>query len=284
MGTYDSTAFFIRNDTTAREFLFLGDVEPDSVSSSPRNRIVWAAAAPKIITGKLGHVFLECSYRKGRKTEELFGHLSPEHVRDEMKTLAKEVVRIRRDIHMPTGNGRNGSSGNVNGGGVWSRTRRRRRSTVGSASANTLPPPLIIPDAELRGALDGVTLVVIHCKEPMPPDEPFDDIRGVIRDEIDDFLKPLDLGLNIIVARQGMCLSEWGFSLSDLPNSPTPSIPQPSKFTDILHDLWNIPFGYNALTPLGLAAYMSTTFSSPVSTNLPTVAICHILTFRIFAL
>ena len=207
MGTYDSTAFFIRNDITTREFLFLGDVEPDSVSSTPRNRIVWVAAASKIVTGKLGHIFLECSYRKGRNTEELFGHLSPEHVRDEMKTLAKEVTRVRRDINTPTSNGSNSNGSRFSGDGVWSRTRRRRRSTAASPNPNPLPPPLIIPDAGLRRVLDGLTLVVIHCKEPMPPDEPVDDIRGVIRDEIDDLLKPLDLGLNIIVARQGMCLS-----------------------------------------------------------------------------
>lgn len=209
MGTYDSTAFFIRNDITAREFLFLGDVEPDSISSNPRNRIVWAAAASKIVASRLGHIFLECSYRKGRNTDELFGHLSPEHVYDEMKMLAKEIIRIRRGTHTPTSNG---STGGGSSGGVWSRTRRKRRSTIGGMTSdpnsNPLPPPLIIPDAELRGALDGLTLVVIHCKEPMPPDEPVDDIRGVIHDEIDDMLKPLDLGLNIIVARQGMCLSK----------------------------------------------------------------------------
>jgi len=81
-------------------------------------------------------------------------------------------------------------------------------------NSNPLPPPLIISDAELRGALDGLTLVVIHCKEPMPPDELVDDIRGAIRDEIDDMLKPLSLGLSITVARQGMCLSKSWRDLS----------------------------------------------------------------------
>lgn len=256
---YDSTAFFIRNDNTGQEFLFFGDVEPDSVSTMPRNRTVWAEAATKVAaltktaegaqqgdrrnpSPALSHIFLECSYRNGRRAEELFGHLSPPHVRDEMRTLAREVVVVRRGGMSPTangvfsslptasppptspGNGHPPTSGGAVGamGALFNRTRLRRKSTISSSAPNlrsistsfshpshpTLPPlPITIPDSELVGALNGVTLVIIHCKESMPPDDPVDDIRSLIRDEVAELLEPLELGLNVIVARQGMRMS-----------------------------------------------------------------------------
>src|SRR6266566_2851510 len=50
LGDYESTAFFIRHDLTGQEFLFFGDVSPDSLceSSKPQTISVWRAAASKI--------------------------------------------------------------------------------------------------------------------------------------------------------------------------------------------------------------------------------------------
>jgi len=97
-GIYESTAFFIRNDTTLRECLFFGDVEPDSVSAYPQTLNVWRTAAPKIRDGVLSHIFLECSWTSARPNHELFGHLSPPHVLDELVALAREVFSVRRPL------------------------------------------------------------------------------------------------------------------------------------------------------------------------------------------
>lgn len=58
----DSTAFFITNNRTGKDVLFFGDVEPDSVSQSPRNGRIWAHAGERFAQGKLNSVFLECSF------------------------------------------------------------------------------------------------------------------------------------------------------------------------------------------------------------------------------
>ena len=58
---YDSTALFIVDAATGCETLYFGDVEPDSVSSQPRNRAVWTAAAPLIASGALSTIFIECA-------------------------------------------------------------------------------------------------------------------------------------------------------------------------------------------------------------------------------
>ena len=69
-----SSAFFIRNDATGNELLIFGDVEPDSVSLSPRNHVVWDDAAGKVAEGRLKAVFIECSYDDNTRDEDLYGN------------------------------------------------------------------------------------------------------------------------------------------------------------------------------------------------------------------
>ncbi|KAH7360753.1 low-affinity cAMP phosphodiesterase [Rhexocercosporidium sp. MPI-PUGE-AT-0058] len=90
---YNSSVFFIRDSATGKEILVFGDVEPDSVSLSPRNRLVWAEAAPKIASGQLTGIFIECSYDESRPNDQLFGHLKPSYLIEELKVLAGYVSR-----------------------------------------------------------------------------------------------------------------------------------------------------------------------------------------------
>ena len=91
---YDSSAFFIRDDETGREILVFGDVEPDSISLSPRTERVWNDAAPKIFAGSLKGIFIECSYDDSQPDEILFGHLAPRHLMAELQVLATKVKAV----------------------------------------------------------------------------------------------------------------------------------------------------------------------------------------------
>ncbi|KAJ6779355.1 hypothetical protein PWT90_04020 [Aphanocladium album] len=93
---YDSSAYFIQEQTTRREILIFGDVEPDSVSLSPRNLHIWQEAAPKIATGSLSAIFIECSYDDSQSNDRLYGHLKPVFVIEELKALAAEVEVARK--------------------------------------------------------------------------------------------------------------------------------------------------------------------------------------------
>ena len=84
----DSTAFFIRDSQSKREVLIFGDVEPDSISMTPRTHFVWQEAARKIAHGLLGGIFIECSYDDSQADAVLFGHLNPRHLIAELRTLA----------------------------------------------------------------------------------------------------------------------------------------------------------------------------------------------------
>lgn len=91
----DSTAYFVRCDETSREVLIFGDVEPDSLSLSPRNRLVWQEAARKIAHGLLGGIFIESSYDDSQADAVLFGHLNPKHLIAELQTLASLVSEAK---------------------------------------------------------------------------------------------------------------------------------------------------------------------------------------------
>ncbi len=93
---YDSAAFFLRDNDTGREALIFGDVEPDSLSVSPRTAQVWSAAAKKIAHGTLSGILIECSFEDSQPDEMLFGHLCPRHLVAELQALAEMV---RSSIH-----------------------------------------------------------------------------------------------------------------------------------------------------------------------------------------
>ncbi|KAJ5126769.1 Cyclic-AMP phosphodiesterase class-II [Penicillium atrosanguineum] len=95
MATVESSAFFLRDHRTGHEIIVFGDVEPDSVAQEPQNKRVWETAAPKVASGILRAIFIECSYTDAVNDAYLYGHLCPRHLIAELKVLAKQVMDIR---------------------------------------------------------------------------------------------------------------------------------------------------------------------------------------------
>lgn len=183
--TYHSSAFFIKRHgtdrDTAREFLFFGDVEPDSVATEPHTRDVWRAAAP-MIPDKLDTMFIECSYPSGRTDDELFGHLSPEHLIAELRALATEVVKARMQPD-------NAQDGDSDSGPVRPRKRQRREKEN--------------PTVSLRGALSGLKVFIIHCKDDLLGTYT-EAIYKVIAAQVLALVEAEELGAEIIGVEQGM--------------------------------------------------------------------------------
>lgn len=94
--TVESSAFFIRDSHTGNEIIVFGDVEPDSISLDPRNSRIWDISAPKIASGSLRAIFIECSYDDTVEDSSLYGHLCPRHLVAELKALASKVTDARR--------------------------------------------------------------------------------------------------------------------------------------------------------------------------------------------
>ena len=176
--TYDSTAFFIRHDSSSLEFLFFGDVGPDALSTNPRILEVWKEAAPKIVNGTLSTIFIECSWPAGREDHLLFGHLSPEHLAEELKALCKEVLKHRQleeraDVRA---------------------SKRRKLEKSSEASFG---------DEDLVHTLQGIRIFIMHVKDIL--DSQAEHPRDVILRQVQDLVGPagLDLGAQIDVAVSG---------------------------------------------------------------------------------
>ncbi|KAJ7582518.1 cAMP phosphodiesterases class-II-domain-containing protein [Mycena floridula] len=178
-GTYESSAFFIRLDEGAnKEFLFFGDVEPDSIVARPRTLSIWKFAAPKI-PETLSTIFIECSWPLGRQEDQLYGHLSPEHLADELTVLATEVVSHRQNDPQTDAS--------------TSRPQRKRQKK------NPVTPE------ELRGSLNGLRVFIIHCKDNLDnsANQP---IRDIILNQVRGVIEPKELGVEILAAHQGMSI------------------------------------------------------------------------------
>lgn len=225
---YDSSAFFLRDDKTGKEVLIFGDVEPDSLSLSPRTARVWGHAAEKLVSGILRGVFIECSYDDSRSDATLFGHLCPRHLIFELQALAAQVKslteghhhepedhqkRKRKDHdsiskvhHDPAGSSKTESSPQ--------KSRRRiegssgeqlvSQSHVSSRSAHRddkhrdkSEPAKRTKD---RKPLDGLRIIIVHIKDTLQ-DGP--DIGDTILAQLRHYEKGLQLGCDFIISKAG---------------------------------------------------------------------------------
>lgn len=81
-----STAFLVRHDSSY--LLYLGDTGADSIERSDKLQQLWQHIAPLIIAKQLKAIFIEVSYPNSQPANKLFGHLTPNLLMQEMKSLA----------------------------------------------------------------------------------------------------------------------------------------------------------------------------------------------------
>lgn len=233
---YDSSAYFIQDHGHQREVLIFGDVEPDSISLSPRNLNVWQEAAPKIAAGTLAAIFIECSYDDSQSNDRLFGHQKPCFIIEEMRTLASEVEAARKMRELEPKKRKRGSSS----ANEVARFRRslRNRQNLGSeespvspksvrpptpksggagahfnvdilprlaTNAGDLPPHEMgissAPAAESRRPLAGLKVVIIHVKERLDDGPPAGES---ILEQLLEHEREEGLGCEFVISRPGM--------------------------------------------------------------------------------
>ena len=156
----DSTAYFVRTESTSttptKEVLMFGDVEPDSISLSPRIARVWAEAAPKIAAGILTGIFIECSYTNVQGDPVLYGHLAPRHLLGELQNLAEMVKEARKEYEKEKEEARKGrkrkrvSNGLISAGPTddmaTDSTRKSSRSRVYNPFTKDMPDDELMTD------------------------------------------------------------------------------------------------------------------------------------------
>jgi 3',5'-cyclic-nucleotide phosphodiesterase len=85
---YASTAFLL--ETGGFYALYFGDTAPDALESEKRIEKIWKRVTPLIEQDQLRCIFLECSYYENNR-KELFGHLNPHYMMEELSALAHLV-------------------------------------------------------------------------------------------------------------------------------------------------------------------------------------------------
>lgn len=85
--TYQSAAFLVRHQNSY--LLYLGDTGADAVEQSHNLRAVWQAVQPLLKARQLKAVFIEASYPNEQPEKQLFGHLTPALLMQEMQVLGQ---------------------------------------------------------------------------------------------------------------------------------------------------------------------------------------------------
>lgn len=215
---YDSSAHFIRDIATGKEVLIFGDVEPDTVSLSPRNHLVWTEAAPKIVSGKLGGILIECSYDSSRSDELLFGHMNPQHLIDELKDLAMKVATHREGAASSSKRKRD-ANGHLPVVAYPSKAARLNSTSPVSPislapcqefhDSPDLPPADGASDSKfwVHGSaklpLKGLKVVIIHVKVNLTDGPKAEDI---ILKELQNLGEEVGLGCEFIISHSGQSL------------------------------------------------------------------------------
>lgn len=82
---YQSTAFLVEHQQ--QYLLYLGDTGADTVERSDKLRLLWQEVAPLLRSHQLKAIFIEVSFPDEQPLKQLFGHLTPALLMQEMQTL-----------------------------------------------------------------------------------------------------------------------------------------------------------------------------------------------------
>ncbi|RZK21901.1 MAG: 3',5'-cyclic-nucleotide phosphodiesterase [Hymenobacter sp.] len=86
---YESAAFLLQNQ--ANYLLYLGDTGADELEHSHHLQALWQAVQPLIAAGQLKAIFIETSYANEQPENQLFGHLTPVRLMQELVNLSQLV-------------------------------------------------------------------------------------------------------------------------------------------------------------------------------------------------
>lgn len=216
---YNSSAYFIRDIETGKEILVFGDVEPDSISLSPRNKLVWVEAAPKILSKRLRGIIIECSFADSQTNDRLYGHLASRFLTEELKVLAEEVKTHR----MTTSKGNetkkrkrlsNGKHANERSSRRITRDTKNQIPSVSSDIPHAISDALSYKESSSTisepsmgkghdSPLDGLEIVIIHVKDSLTdgPEE-----GDTILKELEAYEEEAHLGCKFTISKTGQAI------------------------------------------------------------------------------
>jgi 3',5'-cyclic-nucleotide phosphodiesterase len=84
---FESTAFLIKNEDAY--VLYLGDTGSDRIEKTDKLSLLWHEIAPLVKSGELKGIFIEVSFPNEQADAQLFGHLTPKLLLEELHKLSE---------------------------------------------------------------------------------------------------------------------------------------------------------------------------------------------------
>ncbi|HEX8429461.1 3',5'-cyclic-nucleotide phosphodiesterase [Hymenobacter sp.] len=84
---YQSAAFLLKSQDSY--LLYLGDTGADELEKTHNLRDLWQAIKPLVVAHKLKAIFIEASYPNEQPENQLFGHLTPARLLQELTSLSQ---------------------------------------------------------------------------------------------------------------------------------------------------------------------------------------------------
>ncbi|MFA8450096.1 MAG: MBL fold metallo-hydrolase [Bacteroidales bacterium] len=84
---YESSAFLITDGLYY--VLYIGDTGADRIENSDNLSKIWNVVAPLVKDASLRGIFIESSFSQGRRDNQLYGHLRPDLIVEELSKLSK---------------------------------------------------------------------------------------------------------------------------------------------------------------------------------------------------
>lgn len=148
--------------------------------------------------GLLAGVFIECSFANPHDDALLFGHFSPRHLIAELKYFASMVEGSEEDFHAMVG---------------WEEMNESKEMDVENMDSEvSIPVPKRVTQQHERHHsgtelhLESLPVIITHVKEDIYNEDPENDPRRVVLDDIIGLAKLENIGCDFIVATPGLSL------------------------------------------------------------------------------
>lgn len=136
----------------------------------------------------------------------LYGHLNPEHLVKELTNLAITIWKVRNS---DSAEGKEGEDVPESSPSTPRHVRKRQKHkhSMSPPLSSSTPPGSGPRHEQLNGVLDGLQVVIIHCKEDLrcEYDRP---VNLIIADQVRGLVDKQGLGAVIVAAVQGMHLCQ----------------------------------------------------------------------------
>lgn len=104
-GDSESAAYLVTDRCgNGAKVLVFGDCESDLVSGSGNILNIWRNMASYIVDGTLKGIIIECSLCNATELSELYGHITPYYLIEELKVLRTECRNLNPQVKVPLNN------------------------------------------------------------------------------------------------------------------------------------------------------------------------------------